>query len=580
MSSAYALLKFQIGPVQDFISQARSTRDLWSGSYMLSWLVAAGIRKLIADGGHLIFPNADGQPLLGNPGLWKELSGRLQKDLLTPNLPNLFVAEVLATDALGIAEKVKMAVEAEWSNIAHSVWSIAGELCINPEKKAIFDLQVAQHLSIAWQITPINGRDYAEAYRDNGWHLDSVRQTRDFKAAGGGQWRVGAEKDSLSGREEALCGGPGFSSAMQKRGGEIASLFKHDDHVGAITLIKRVWHITHLRKNGLKTGTDDFVIRSIPAIAARSAELDDTRSTELYSGDKYVAAIAFDGDSIGKWVDGRDLSPGTDLHKHHQNLSDSLSDFALNNARKIVETDHNGFLVYAGGDDVVALVPADAALDCAKALRTAFRASTESIKDKQCTTPDASAGIVIAHVHAPLQDLIRAAQKAEKRAKNTVGRPAFSVTLMKRSGEISEWGSRWDSGGVELYERITSLLDTNQLTTKFPYRVCQMLEPYLIAHSGLSKEAGTLKDVEDFAASDIIHKEFVFAAERQGSMDAAQQLSVPLRSYLMKVPTVGKSGINSESQPLLSAIIGLCTTVAFAHRTRPESKPSKLSAIA
>jgi len=34
-----AFLLFQVGPVQDFISQARSVRDLWSGSYLLSWLV-------------------------------------------------------------------------------------------------------------------------------------------------------------------------------------------------------------------------------------------------------------------------------------------------------------------------------------------------------------------------------------------------------------------------------------------------------------------------------------------------------------------------------------------------------------
>jgi hypothetical protein len=39
------LLKLQIGPVQDFIAQARSTRDLWSGSYLLSWLMAAGLEN-------------------------------------------------------------------------------------------------------------------------------------------------------------------------------------------------------------------------------------------------------------------------------------------------------------------------------------------------------------------------------------------------------------------------------------------------------------------------------------------------------------------------------------------------------
>jgi len=42
-----SLLKLQIGPVQDFIAQARSTRDLWSGSYLLSWLMAAGAKEQV-----------------------------------------------------------------------------------------------------------------------------------------------------------------------------------------------------------------------------------------------------------------------------------------------------------------------------------------------------------------------------------------------------------------------------------------------------------------------------------------------------------------------------------------------------
>ena len=41
------LLLFQLGPVQEFIAQARSTRDLWSGSYMLSWLVAHAICAVV-----------------------------------------------------------------------------------------------------------------------------------------------------------------------------------------------------------------------------------------------------------------------------------------------------------------------------------------------------------------------------------------------------------------------------------------------------------------------------------------------------------------------------------------------------
>ena len=41
MPQEKSLVLFQAGPVQPFIAAARSTRDLWSGSYMLSWLMAA-----------------------------------------------------------------------------------------------------------------------------------------------------------------------------------------------------------------------------------------------------------------------------------------------------------------------------------------------------------------------------------------------------------------------------------------------------------------------------------------------------------------------------------------------------------
>jgi hypothetical protein len=44
------LLLVTLGPVQDFIAQARRTRDLWYGSHLLSELGRAAARVL-ADGG-------------------------------------------------------------------------------------------------------------------------------------------------------------------------------------------------------------------------------------------------------------------------------------------------------------------------------------------------------------------------------------------------------------------------------------------------------------------------------------------------------------------------------------------------
>ena len=41
------LLLVTIGPVQEFIAQARRTRDLWYGSHLLSELARAGARALV-----------------------------------------------------------------------------------------------------------------------------------------------------------------------------------------------------------------------------------------------------------------------------------------------------------------------------------------------------------------------------------------------------------------------------------------------------------------------------------------------------------------------------------------------------
>jgi len=61
-----AFLLFTISPVQEFISKARKTSDLWAGSYMLSYLIYKCIEVVMEKLGpdNVIFPNLLGQPLV------------------------------------------------------------------------------------------------------------------------------------------------------------------------------------------------------------------------------------------------------------------------------------------------------------------------------------------------------------------------------------------------------------------------------------------------------------------------------------------------------------------------------------
>jgi hypothetical protein len=720
-----AFLKFQLGPVQDFIAAAKSVRDLWSGSYLLSWLMAAGLKALSAEVGPdaVIFPNLHGQPLFDlhwRNDLWEKVSindasvwdsfgydekDRHQNQLLVPNLPNVFLAIVPAASKKDLGKIVADAIQSEWQAIAESSWALCKTNDLTDESlKDRFDRQIRSFLQISWTLdswpsdlqgaldlasTSLSGdmpiRKAAETvqavidmatrqmpkkdrdgryYTDStakeklnnigvawsilvqhvSWKLDAVRQNRAFQAWKDGGWTVNGSnnKDALTGKEEAVGGGSKWQSRCEHvLQGEWKTLFKTSDPIGAITLLKRVWHLAYLRdKWNLRTGHGhQFPMPNTHGIAA-GKPLDDGNddvSDFPDSSEKHFAVLALDGDQIGRWVSGektplfekilanysdetgaragavpyfertdfnavgphtkdflkerRPLSPG-----FHLQFSEALSNFALHCAKPIVEA-FQGRLIYAGGDDVLAMLPANRALKCAAALRDAFQGRSVEVASLTQKAPgflqgqkrddrgepipfvvpgeeaECSVGIAIAHFKSPLQDVVRAAQAAEKRAKNQLGRRAVAISIFKRSGEITEWGCQWKDGGLALFHEIASLLEAENLSKKFPHRVCQLLEIYLTSRTGIAKQHGSF-DAE--TAIQIIEKEFQFAVRRQSeagsehsNRDALdEKLAFYLRELIKQISEKDDHGA-SAPQTLLQSMIGLCTTAAFAHRTRP-----------
>lgn len=779
-----AFLKIQLGPVQDFIAAARSIRDLWSGSYLLSWLMAAGLKALSAEVGPdaVVFPNLRGQPLFdlhwrkelwgevsigGQKSVWDSLDWK-DRDLLTPNLPNVFLAVVPADRAADLGARVEAAIQQEWKQIAEASWKMCEGAGLTKDENGIthaarksrFDTQIARFFSITWQATPWPGtleaalelakgfdrempiqnarrhvqtvvdmatRQTPMAHRDgrcfvggkdgpkthlnnvglgwsvilalNSWALDAVRQTRDFTAAHTGGWQTGTfcNKDVLNGRDEAVAGGDEWSRRADTAGSFWPALFKKGDWLSAGTLVKRVWHRAYLEEEWkLRTDGKSFPMPNTRGIAAHDAfasdqslnDEEDSGDVEgLPSSEKYFAVLALDGDEIGKWVSGEktpqfqaqlaDYQDGSNAQQfgskpyfqaphfgdflktrrplspsYHLQFSEALSNFALLCAQPIVEA-FDGRLIYAGGDDVMALVPADTALLCAEALRLGFTGSNDlgafleihgtrlaalnqkgdreapraqklaaagrllsvatTIRDKGQTfhpgflvrlddqdqpkdqrrysdgrnhpipflvpgpAADCSVGIAIAHFKSPLQDVVRAAQAAEKRAKRSpenggLDRRAVAVTLMKRSGEIIEWGAKWD-GGLELYTCLAAALAAGHLSGKFPHRFTELLEPYLTASTPLLRDRKTFQPVPDFPIDEIVRREFEHALSRQRGPGFPQEKSEAetllgrfreaLQTYLDSLTAARVEGTERRVQSL----IGLCQTVAFAHRT-------------
>jgi len=116
MNEDKALLSFSIGPVQDFIAAARTVRDLWSGSYILSWLTAHAGKAVTDGGGEMVFPQVDDNPL------YKAVCGPEVSDAsLLSCLPNTFIVEIPGGEGEEIARACEQAVRKEWLRIAEKV---------------------------------------------------------------------------------------------------------------------------------------------------------------------------------------------------------------------------------------------------------------------------------------------------------------------------------------------------------------------------------------------------------------------------------------------------------------------------
>ncbi|MCC6558896.1 MAG: type III-B CRISPR-associated protein Cas10/Cmr2 [Polyangiaceae bacterium] len=166
----------------------------------------------------------------------------------------------------------------------------------------------------------------------------------------------------------------------------------------------------------------------------------------------YVACLVADGDRMGDALNG--------MHEidKHRAFSAQLSHFA-ERARKIVEQQHKGVLVYAGGDDVLAFINVVEAWACAEALRRAFEEVVQGALSGTRLggrTPTLSVGIGIGHLLESLGHLRRLGGEAEKLAKTR--RNALGVVLDKRSGRTTPLLEGWEEDPVTRLSDATRLL--------------------------------------------------------------------------------------------------------------------------
>jgi len=510
------LLALAIGPVQEFIASARRTRDLWYGSHLLSQMSHAAA-EAVKPHGELIFPPPNSQP--GNVA--NVILAELQSDL-TPSK----VAAAAEMAAKGVWERAAEAARTErpeWADwVRKDIWDeqvgdvvefYAAWLELEPEpdkyqstraklmrllagRKACRNFEPAKGRALVPKSSLDGARESVIAVGDrenmpaelrrslrlsDGEHLDVVGWT---KRLGGGKrgypslmriaadpWLWGVARTAPV--PAAWTDFVNVAEGLRKEGslGSVEwNWFRHFPYEGALAYLTRHKEIvTELEK---ETGASAKLL-GLGAEALLQLKKDGFGEPEAY-----LAVIAADGDAMGKTI------AGLNEVEQHRNFSTDLAKFAA--AAKSIVEHHFGALVFSGGDDVLALVPVDLALECARALHDTFGELMKSAGARANTNPTLSVGVAIGHAMDPMEDLLERARAAEKRAKHSDGdgedRNGLCVTVHPRSGAPlgvrAQWQTPLDTKLDENLLEWASLLREGKLPQRAAYELRRLAVDY------------------------------------------------------------------------------------------------------
>lgn len=465
------LLVFSIGPVQSFIAAARKTRDLWFGSHLLSEVAKAAAKAVHDNGGTLIFP-----------GIEKE---REEKELAagsTLSVANVVLAEV-SGDPKIVAEKAKAAAKKRWKKFAEDAKQRVKEIGGNEKvlRDDLWGKQIDDFLEFQAAWCSLDD-DYAKSRKRVMQLLAGRKACRDFLPSQG-QKKV--PKSSLDGARETVLQDWKSPKLESVFGRFVERLYlRENEQLDAIGVVKRFADDSDDRTTF--PSLQEFAVSPV----LRNPQSSKMTIDKAVEKSPYLAVLMADGDKMGKAISAQTLSDD------HRKLSIALSKFA-GNVAKTVKENYFGECVYAGGDDVLAFLPLDTALECARKLHDDFADELKEYKDNKVSL---SVGIVVVHYHEMLEDILEFARSAEKLAKNpntpndkdTVpfgDRNGLAISCYSRGNEPISIREQWQDDNGSLDNRLkkwAQLFEEDAISMKFPYDLRELVRLY----EGFDKKCG------------------------------------------------------------------------------------------
>lgn len=490
-----AALLVSIGPVQDFIATARKGQDLWFGSWLLSELSRTAAQAAQDHGAMLIMPSLDS--LNGQAAIANKVVARVsaQDAIAIANAVERETRQKLASIANSVFDRIAASADgrhlrrdnadAQVADLPEIFWVVVDEVPGDwGETRRRAEAALAARKTLR-DFAPVSWGAPVPKSRLDG-QRESVIDEAAFPQAGQISRAERLRQNLGVGRAERLCGvgllkrnGRHALDPEQGSGARVISTA----HVASWSL-RRAWDEVPSAVPGLKEAFDRF----LAALPDRGASLSKapkdhkdpvlgmTDGAAFFSGQlaedyegndletargalreflregrqiveemggtwpvlsPYFAVLRADGDRMGRWLDG--LSSPED----QRSASEALARFAKSATEVVAE--HHGHCVFAGGDDVLALLPVSTALDCAAGLNEAFTLAIARGPNGSDVRPTLSVGIQVAHATDPFKGSLEGAREAEHAAKHTYERAAFAVRLDKRGGGPLLVGDKWEN---------------------------------------------------------------------------------------------------------------------------------------
>jgi len=542
--------QFTLGPVQSFVAQARRTRDFWAGSFLLSYLTGQAMLAVLKHN-EIVFPAVkdDGgniiDPLL--EALAARQEGRPSRLPIVGSLPNRFLAKV--SDHFE-ETKCRDSVNKAWKSLSEQIWAKYVDPVANLGygSEEIWNRQVENFWEMSW----VFGEKADLLDRRKNWRSHIPPQEPGDKCTLMGNWqelsgymRI-ADKDRQHmfwdklgkqtpgedlRNDERLCSIALIKRLLPHVLTDRAVVYPSTPYLAAVPWLsdiisdaakhenaRRLVGAAHRKMFGHENSAAFFNKNDFDVDLGKCVDLDGNcffkatlENDDLWSADiskecrrhmadlleqfkteadPFYALLIMDGDRIGSLLAQEDK---------RVDISRALSSFSCQVEETISK--HQGITVYAGGDDVLALLPMDKAMEAAAALRGCYMKCFETIGIKATI----SAAIVYAHHHAPLRQIIRKAhQVLDEEAKEKTGRDALAVAVWKTGGTVINWSAPWEvqharDGAVSVIEKINSLAGqygSKRISNSWLYGIRRLL--------GDSRELPVDLNIKKLLAADLV----------------------------------------------------------------------------